>query len=143
MQILVWWMMWSALSAPAFAGRLAQDAPCGGDAFEPNNVRSRAKSTRNKAVEAVTCAGDDDWFYLRLDAGEAVEVSARHDAGRAVTVDVFPPRARQPAGTHEADSTRQRVRFKASTKGRYRVRISTRAAEPTPYTLEVQRPGKR
>ncbi len=112
---------------------------CGQDAREPNDARSRAKSTRDRSTAAVTCATDADWFYVDAVRGERVEARFEHANDAHLAVEVFAPRRRKPLARSRPFSRGSRVGFAAPKSGRYRIRVLGEGKDDTPYTLRVIR----
>lgn len=137
MQALAIMMVWTAVNLLPAPVEAAVTATCGADAFEPNDARARAKSTRGKAVEARVCRGDVDWYYVKAEAGEVIEVVVEHAAGQPVDVGLFPPRARTAAGETEVEANRTTVRFAVEKSAKHRVRVESPDGSTVPYTLEI------
>lgn len=137
MQALAIMMVWTAMSLLPAPVEAAVTATCGADAFEPNDARARAKSTRGKAVEARVCRGDLDWYYVKAEAGEVIEIVVEHPADQPVDVGLFPPRARTAAGETEVEGGRTTVRFAVEKSAKHRIRVESRDGSTVPYTLEV------
>lgn len=142
MQVLAVLMLWATASLMPATVEAAVTATCGADAYEPNDVRDRAKSTRGKPVEARVCRGDADWYYLKPEPGATLEVVVEHDPAHPVTVDLFPPRARAAAGEVKTEGNRTTLRYavspKAKAKAKHRLRIRSADGAAVAYTMTVK-----
>lgn len=115
---------------------------CGADALEPNDARRQARRLEADTPTAATgCLADIDWFSVRLDAGQTVEVRVEHPPGQRVVPKVFPPRRRKPVGERGRDPSSTWVRVRAAKAGTYRVKVRARAPTPVPYTVLVRARG--
>jgi hypothetical protein len=122
----------------------AGEAPpgCGADALEPNDARRQARRLEADTPTAATgCLADIDWFSVRLEAGQTVEVRVEHPPGQRVVPKVFPPRRRKPVGERGRDPSSTWVRVRAARAGTYRVKVRARAVTPVPYTVHVRARG--
>lgn len=137
MQVLAIMMVWTVVNLLPAPVEAAVTATCGADAFEPNDARARAKSTRGKTVDARVCRGDVDWYYVKAEAGEVIEVVVEHPAEHPVDVGLFPPRSRTAAGEVEVEGGRTTVRFEAAKSAKHRVRIESKDGATAPYTLDI------
>ncbi|MEZ4435938.1 MAG: hypothetical protein R3F65_26375 [bacterium] len=137
MQVMALMVMWAAVSLLPAPVEAAVTATCGADAFEPNDARARAKSTRGKRAEARVCRGDVDWYYVKAEAGQTIEVVVEHDAAHPVEVGLFPPRARAAAGETETRGGRTTVRYVADKAAKHRVRVASGDGSTTPYAVEI------
>ncbi len=139
MHIIIWLASLALAEAPQVPE--GPSIPCGEDPYEPNDRRGKAKSTRGRVAAAVTCRGDTDWFWVRLERGERVRVHIDEaGAGGVARPRVFKPRSRKPIG--EVIEGGGGVRFRAPVTGRYRVRVRGRSAKRRPYALLVEREGR-
>ncbi len=138
-----WWILWLAVGlAQPVALERADAARCGWDDHEPNDVRRRARAVEREAAGAV-CLGDEDWFSMRLERGQLVEVVVRHHGtARFRPPEVYAPRARRPRGQVFKAFGRVGVRLKAKRTGVYRVRIRTPEPVRAAYSLGVGPPSK-
>lgn len=140
MQVLATMMLWATASLLPATVEAAVTATCGADAYEPNNERQRAKSTRGKKVEARVCRGDADWYYFKPEAGSTIEVVVEHDA--PVTVDLFPPRARAAAGEVKTEGNRTVMRYSVTSKSKHRLRVRSAEGATVAYTMTMSATGK-
>lgn len=120
------------------AGPAQAQSPCGADAYEVNDTRRRAKSTRGKPVSARVCAGDDDWFYFKPAAGELFEVVVEHPSSGKVTAALFPPGARKSRGERTVDGRRQVIKFRAESDRKHRLKVYGTADAPVDYTVTIR-----
>lgn len=126
----------TALSVGAPASVRAEST-CGVDAYESNDKRSRAKSTRGKPVAARVCAGDDDWFYFKPAADQLIEIVVEHPSSGQVTAALFPPGARKSRGERTVEGRRQVIRFRPESDRKHRLKVYSTAQEPVDYTVTI------
>lgn len=145
-----WWILWMAagMTQPV-AVEAATPARCGWDDYEPNNERPRARKwalaehSDQGELAAAVCAGDEDWFSLRLERGQTVEVRVRHHpTARIRAPEVYAPRARRPRGQVIKVPQGVGVRVQARRPGTYRVRIRSPERARAAYVLAVGPPSK-
>ncbi len=129
----------TAAAAPSMA-EAAVEAGCGLDRYEPNDVRSRAKSTRGKRVEARVCGDDADWYYVKLEAGSTIVVHAEHAAEDPLRVELYPPRSRKPQGEVSREGGSTLVSYRVRETGKHRIRVSSSDGGAASYAFEL-RPG--
>jgi len=140
MQALVIWVFLATVGiAPSLAGA-AVEATCGVDRYEPNDQRSRAKSTRGKRVEARVCGEDADWYYVTLKAGSTVDIVVEHGPKAPVDVAFYPPRSRKPQGKVTRRGDTVTVRHSVTENGKHRIQVRS-SGSPTAYGFEVKQSG--
>lgn len=140
---MTWWFVWwmAGLAQPVALER-ADAARCGWDDFEPNDERRRARAVVAE-VAGAGCAGDEDWFSVRLERGQLVEVVVRHHpTARFRPPEVYAPRARRPRGQVFQAPHQVGVRLKARRSGVHRVRIRSPEPARAAYVLVVGPPSK-
>lgn len=145
MPLFSWWITWAGVQlllgaagpVDGLPSRLEALATCRGDAFEPNDERSRARPLDGEEVRASACAFDDDWYRFPVAKGQRVRVRLQH-APQVVfeKLRVYAPRARKPAGRLTRAPGLAEVRFQARRAGNHRVRVRTSAGGAT-YRLQV------
>lgn len=144
------WTLWltATLAVPL--------APCGADAFEPNNLRRKARrlasdATQRKllgpvvgatagvpAFNGATCVDDVDWYRVHFDRGAQVTLTiSHHPTARLETPRVFKPGGRKFIGKVERERGEVRVKFRARRAGDYRLRIAGRDKTRTAYSVMV------
>lgn len=144
------WTLWltATLSVPL--------APCGADAFEPNDERRQARrlasdATQRKllgpivgadaplpAFNGATCADDIDWFRVHVKRGAKVTITINHHpTAKLATPRIFKPGGRKFIGKVERKRGEVRLKFRATRRGDYRLRIAGGDATRTAYSVKV------
>ena len=140
MQPLIIWFLSIVLPAPQVVLPAHVDAPpvaCGADVHEPNDLRAKARPLPKEGVVASICRGDVDWYVVKLDRGQRVELVARHGPGARLDLAIFPPRARTPRGRRRRGSGQSVLRYRVRRTGNHRVRVRTSGRAKTAYGVEL------
>lgn len=134
--VLTNWLAWGAVHPPT---ERPPEGWCAPDRFEPNDERRRSRAL-DEPADAHLCVGDDDWFRLRLTAGEAVTLVADGLTGTRSELAAFAPRRRKPSARARGQGP-VRVTWTARRTGTYRVRVRHRGGPASSYRLEAVRPA--
>jgi Bacterial pre-peptidase C-terminal domain len=103
------------------------------DEFENNSAASKATPIRPGALAAARCPGDDDYYALRLENGDALDVTLAPTGG-ALTMSLV-----STTGTllqsDVANGAGRRLQTSGLAAGRYLVRVTGASADRVSYTL--------
>ncbi|MEW5855245.1 MAG: PPC domain-containing protein [Myxococcota bacterium] len=145
---------WTAASAGEYAVRVAgyldAEAPyqmtltvtpatttCHEDAFEDNDTAAAARAVQPGALSAQICSGDDDFFGVALNLGDALTVTATFDgASGDLDLRLIAPDGRnldQSSGVTDTES----VSFTADMAGTYVVQVLGYNGDENAYDLDV------
>lgn len=138
---------WPSLVRTSAAEPLTSPSPkrCGGDSFEPNDARAKARNISTellgeREVEAQSCTGDEDWYTIWLTRGQLVELRLEGvEVGRWPAMDLYAPRKRTPQGVRRRGRGVQTLKVYAKRSGRYRLKVRGRGEAPARYRLQLRR----
>lgn len=102
------------------------------DDFETNNTPGRATPIGAAAVSAARCPGDDDFFLLRLENGDALDATL---AGAGLTMSLVSPTDGAVLANDTASGANRRLQVSGLPAGRYAVRVTGSGADRVAYTL--------
>jgi hypothetical protein len=143
------WTLWliAAFAPPITPVASSPDAlsGCGTDAYEPNDLRRKAKRLQPGAgqkdvprLEAATCESDFDWYRVHFERGKTVVLTLHHHpTAKLVAPQIFKPNGRKPIGRVKRGKGQTRLRFRTPRTGDYKLRISGDDATRTVYSIEV------
>ena len=109
----------------------AAPANCTDDAFEPNDSVARAMPISGRAVSGVRCPTNDDFYALRLENGDALDMRL---TGAGLTMSLLSTTG-AVLQNDAADGANRRLQLSGITAGRYVVRITGSAVSSASYTL--------
>ena len=109
----------------------AADANCTDDAFEPNDAVGRAPPISGRAVSGVRCPTNDDFFALRLETGDSLDMRL---TGTGLTMSLLSTTG-TVLQTDSADGANRRLQLSQVTAGRYVIRVTGSEATSSDYTL--------
>jgi hypothetical protein len=104
---------------------------CDDDGFEDNDRAGTATPTGSRAVEAVRCPGDDDFFAIRLEAGDALDARL---AGPSLSLSLLSSTGSFLQGDG-VDGAGRRLQASGLPAGRYVLRVTGDGAAQARYTL--------
>lgn len=102
------------------------------DAFESNNTVALATPIGGAAVSAARCPGDDDFFLIRLESGDAMTATL---AGTGLTVSLLSSTSGAVLANDSANGANRRIQVSGLPAGRYALRVTGSSADRVPYTL--------
>jgi Cys-rich repeat protein len=102
------------------------------DGFEDNNDISRATPIGSAIVSAARCPGDDDFFLIRLEAGDVLDASL---AGAGLTMSLVSSTNGALLASDAPNGANRRLQASGLPAGRYGIRITGSGADRVPYSL--------
>lgn len=102
------------------------------DGFEVNNTPARATPIGSAAVSAARCPGDDDFFLLRLENGDALDTRL---TGAGLTMSLVSATDGAVLANDAADGANRRLQVSGLPAGRYAVRVTGAGTDRVAYTL--------
>ena len=109
----------------------AASASCTDDAFEPNDSAARAPPISARAISGVRCPGNDDFYLLRLETGDALDARL---TGTNLTMSLVSTTG-SLVQSDAADGVNRRLQVSGLPAGRYVVRITGSGLGSANYTL--------
>lgn len=122
-----------------------ENDPCGHDAYEPNNLRAKARNLSQelkdtREVSANLCKNDKDWYTVWLNRGELAEFNVITSLETPPQIKIFAPRKRKPRGiSRRITPAHRQVRVYAKQSGRYRILLEKGGEARTRYQLYLRR----
>jgi len=104
---------------------------CADDDLEENDRAGTATPVDGRAIAAVRCPGDDDFYAVRLEAGDALDARL---SGTGLTVSLLSPMGAL-LQADVADGAGRRVQASGLAPGRYVLRVTGAGTAQAAYTL--------
>lgn len=122
----------------------AQDATCCvDDANEDDDDRLDARPLPGGVFEdGKVCAGDDDWFQLRLTSADLATIDLLFDSAEGnLDLELYDPNGAVVASSSSADDDEQIV-YDSPVTGDYTIRVLGRAGDEAAYILQAVAEGQ-
>jgi hypothetical protein len=105
---------------------------CTEDDFEPNDSAAAAVPVAGRALAAVRCPADDDFWAIRLEAGDALDARL---AGAGVTMSLVSSTGALQQGDVDDGAGGRRLQASGLPAGRYALRVTGSGTAQASYTL--------
>jgi hypothetical protein len=105
---------------------------CTDDDFEQNDSASTAVPVSGRALQAVRCPADDDFWAIRLEAGDALDARL---AGSSLTMSLVSSTGSLQQADVDDGAGGRRLQASGLPAGRYALRVTGSGAAQSSYTL--------
>jgi hypothetical protein len=105
---------------------------CGDDDFEQNDSAFTAVPVSGRSLQAVRCPGDDDFWAIRLEAGDALDARL---AASGLTMSLVSSTGTLQQADVDDGAGGRRLQVSGLPAGRYAVRVTGGGAAQAAYTL--------